>query len=167
MKKIISDATGKILKSKKAIEKTLGVKITNRGKEVFIEGGAVNEYEAGQVIDAINFGFSVPHALLIKKENLMFEILNIKDFTNRKDLERIRGRIIGTKGKTLATLSQLTDCLFEMKDNEVGIIGDPERIKSAQDAVISLIKGTKQSNVYKHLEKYRPEKIVDLGLKEK
>jgi len=95
------------------------------------------------------------------------EIINIKEHTNRKDLARIRARIIGTRGKALKTLSDLTECNFEIKENRIGIIGDVENIENAQKAIISIIKGAKHSNIYSFLEKHHPEPIIDLGLKEK
>ena len=167
MKVLIIDKIARIIKAKKKLESDLDIKITNRGKEVTIEGAPENEYVAEKVIDAIDMGFPIQTALLIKEEDFMFEILPIKDFTKRHDLDRIRARIIGTKGKTLATLEQLTKCFFELKGNEVGIIGDPEYIQLAQEAIKSLIKGSKQANVYAYLEKHQPSPILDLGLKEK
>ena len=38
----------------------------------------------------------------------LFEIINIKDYSKNKNLERIRGRLIGTQGKALKTLTDLT-----------------------------------------------------------
>src|SRR3989344_810892 len=80
---------------------------------------------------------------------------------------RIKGRIIGTKGKTLKILTDLSDNFFELddKNNRVGIIGNPENIQTSHTAIISLIKGSKTGNVYTYLEKHRPEKVIDLGLK--
>ncbi len=167
MKKIICEKLTRILKSKKKLSEILKVKITNRGKEIYLEGSPEEEYLAEKVIDAINFGFATNKALLIKKEDLMFEIINIKDHTKRKDLQRIRGRIIGKGGKTLKTLSNLSECFIETKENNIGIIGLPESIEVVQEAIISIIKGSKQSNVYSHLEKIRPKPIDDLGLKNK
>jgi len=167
MKKIICEKLPRIVKNMKKLSKVLEVTLTNRGKELYLEGSPENEYLAEKVIDAINFGFAINKALLIKKEDLMFEVLNIKDHTNRKDLERIRGRIIGKAGKTLKTLSDLSKCFIEINENNVGIIGLPESIQIAQEALISIIKGSKQSNVYAHLEKIRPKQVEDLGLKEK
>lgn len=166
MKTIYSEKLPRILKNKAQLEKKLNIKITNKGQDVSIDGAAEDEYIAEKVIDALNFGFPFSHALLIKDEDNMFEIINIKDHTKRRDLERIRARIIGTQGKTLKTLSKLTECHFEIKDNEVGLIGDSEHIKNAQEAIIHLVKGSKQGNVYKFLEQHQPEVIDDLGLKE-
>ena len=155
----------RIIKNKKKLEKTLNIKITHKGKEISIDGDAEEEYIAEKIIDALNIGFPFSTAMLIKNEDFLFEVINIKDYTKRKDFETIRARIIGKKGKTLKTLSTLTNCYFELKDNYVGIIGDSDFIKNAQEAVIYLIQGSKQANVYAFLEKNRPQKIIDLGLK--
>ena len=166
MKTIICEKLPRIIKSKKKLEKELQVKITNRGKEVFVRGNPENEYITEKVIDALNFGFSFQTAMLIKQEDFILEIINIKEHTKRKDLERIRARIIGKKGKTLQTLYQLTKSHFEMKDNFVGIVGHPEYLEKAQEAIIAIIKGSKQSNIYNFLEKNQARPISDLGLKE-
>jgi len=166
MKTILSEKLPRILKNKKRLEEKLNIKITNRGKEVKITGKPADEYIAEKVIDALNLGFPFSIAILIKEDDLLFEILNIKDYTTRKDLERVRARIIGKSGKTLKTLNKLTKCNFEIKDNQIGIIGAPEFIENAQESVISIVKGAKQSNVYAHLEKNQAKPVLDLGLKE-
>lgn len=166
MKLILCEKILRIIKARKHLEKTLNLKITNRGKEVTLEGTPEEEYIGEKVIDAIEFGFPISVALEIKTEELIFERINIKEYTNRKDLERIRARIIGAKGKTLKTLSQLSDCYIEIKDNQVGIIGDTEKIQNTQDAILSIIQGSKQGNVYSLLEKRKVLPLEDLGLKE-
>lgn len=165
MKVLIIDKLARVVKARKKLEEKLDVKITNRGKEVKIVGKPEDEYVAERVLDALNFGFPYANAILIKEEDFDFEILNIKDYTNRKDLEAIRARIIGKNAGTLKTLCQLTNCFFELNDNYVGIIGSPECIKNAQEAVISIVQGSKQANVYARLEKHRVKEPVDFGLK--
>ena len=147
MKKIISEKYNLIIKNRKKLSEALKVKISNRGKEIYIEGSPEDEYFGEKIIDAINLGFSINTALLIKKEEMMFEILNLKDYTTRKDLERIRGRIIGKKGKTLKVLSDLTGCFLELKENQIGIIGSPECIENAQNA---------RSKFFLYLNQYSP-----------
>ena len=164
---ILSENISKIVKNKKRLENSLNVKIAINKDKISIQGLPENEYIAEKVIEAIDFGFPVSAAVLIKEEDFLFEILDIKKYTHRKDFERIRARLIGRRGKTLKTLTHLTECNFELKDNNVGIIGPPERIKNAQDAVILLIQGSKQANVYSFLEKHRVQPILDLGLKER
>lgn len=168
MKTIISEKLPRITRNRKHLEKKLDVKITNRGKEVKIEGTPEDEYIAEKVIDALNFGFEYSVAIQIKEEeNFTFEIINIKDYTKKQNLKSVRARIIGTQRKALNTIEQLTHCTLELKDNQVGIIGPSESIENAQTAIISITQGAKQSNAYKFLEKNQPKQIIDLGLKEK
>ncbi|MEM3091271.1 MAG: hypothetical protein QXX55_02205 [Candidatus Pacearchaeota archaeon] len=165
MKKLICGSFKKIIKEKEKLENILKVKITNRGKEIYISGNAEDEYVAEKVIDAIEFGFPFSLAILLKVEDYVFEVLNLKDYTKRKDFKVIRSRIIGTKGKTIKNLDLLTKCYIKLKGNLIGILGDPEYIKTAQTALISLIHGSKQANVYSYLEKHQPVDIFDFGLK--
>ena len=166
MEKLVCEKISRIIKNRKKLEEFLNVKIKNRGKEVSIEGRAEDEYVAEKIIEALEFGFPFSTAMLLKEQDFMLEVVNVKDYTNRKDLEMIRARIIGKHGKTLQTLQTLTTCHFEIKDNHVGIIGDPEHIRNAHEAVISLIRGAKQSNVYSFLEKHQVKPVFDLGLKD-
>lgn len=166
MRKIISNKVARIIANKKALEENLEVKISRRGREVFVEGSPEKEFSAQKVVDALNFGFPFEIALTVLNEDVMFEIINIKDHTKRKKLKDIRARIIGTEGSVLNTLGELTECSLVLNGNDVGIIGNAEHMKKTQSAVISLIQGAKHANVYAFLEKHQPEKIVDLGIKE-
>lgn len=167
MIKLIVEKLPRITKNKKKLERELGVKITNRGKEVFIEGVADKEFVAQKVIEALDFGFPFSSALKITDEDCSFETISIKEYTKAKDLQRVRARIIGKKGKTIKTLCALTNCDLEIKENTLGIIGDAERIEGAIEALIAIIHGSKQGNVYARLEKSQPKPILDLGLKKK
>ena len=86
------------------------------------------------------------------------EVLDIKDYTHRKNLNIIKARLIGTKGKTLKVLSDLSNCEVVVKENNVAIIGKADEIHRAEQAVISLIQGSKQGNVYSFLEKANKRK---------
>lgn len=170
MQEIYSEFSRKILQNKKKLEKELEIKITNKGKILFVEGKAEKEYLAIEVIEAINLGFTTRQAILINEEGYIFEKINIKDLTKRRDLERVRGRIIGTKGKTKETIQNLSNCLISLHDNTIGIIGRTEEIGKAMQAITSLIQGSKQSSVYSSLERERSKEKSslneDLGLKE-
>ncbi|MFW5847014.1 MAG: hypothetical protein ACOCUU_02520 [Nanoarchaeota archaeon] len=165
MRKLIIEKTNRISRNRPELEKELKVKITKQEKEIFINGNPEDEFIAEKVIEALNFGFPFQTTLNLKNPEVMFEKINIKDYSKSKNLERIRARIIGTKGRTLATLTQISHCAFELKNNKIGIIGNNENIKTAQDAIIALIQGSKTSNVYSFIEKSKPQPIVDLGLK--
>jgi ribosomal RNA assembly protein len=166
MEKIPSEKIIRIIKNKKNLEEKLNIRISINGKIVEIKGTPEDEYIAVMVIDALNFGFPFKDAISIKEQEKVLEIVNIKEYTIRKtNLERIRARIIGKKGKALKTLSDLTNCSLELKENKVGIIGEPENITSAIEGVIEIVQGSRHGNVYKGIEKNRPEPVDDLGLK--
>jgi ribosomal RNA assembly protein len=166
MKKIICEKIVRIIKSKGNLERELNVILEIDGKEISISGKPEEEYIAEKVIEALDFGFPFSNALEIKKEDVIFEILNIKECTTKKNFERIRGRIIGKDGKTLKTISNLSGCHIELSGNKLGIIGNCENIRTVEEACKLLIRGSKQANVYAYLEGHRPEPIIDLGLKE-
>lgn len=166
MKKIISEKIIRVIKNKTNLEKELNVTLEISGKEITITGKPENEYIAEKVIEAIDFGFPFSAALEIKKEDILFEILNIKEYTTQKDFERVRGRVIGKDGKALKTISSLSNCYIELSGNKLGIIGEAEYIINAEEACKLLIKGSKHANVYAYLEKHKIQPITDLGLKE-
>ena len=152
MKKIYIKSARKVLQNKILLEEILNVKIEVKGTTTTIFGKELDEYFASRVLEAIDFPFLVDDALLLKSEDYLFEVMDIKDYTKRRDLDVIKGRIIGTKGKTLKVLMDLSGCEIIVKDNNVAIIGKAENIKNAVQAVISLIRGSKQGNVYARLE---------------
>lgn len=158
----------KILRNKKNLEGKLKVKISGRGNKMVISGSEIEEYIAHKVLEAISIGFEEDIAFLLLNPDYLFEKINIKDVTKRKNLQEIKARIIGTQGGTISIISDLSNCHTVLHGNTVYIIGNSEEIKSAMNAMIRLIKGSKQSSVYSYLEKqrkiYHPE---DLGLKDK
>ena len=87
MKKLIIDKLPRVIKARKKLEKELEVEITNRGKEIYLDGSPENEHIAEQVIEAIDFGFPISHVLQIKEQGLIFLIINIKEFLVFSGLE--------------------------------------------------------------------------------
>ena len=161
------EAIGKVISSKKKLESELKVKITNKGKNVFISGKPENEFIGLEVMEAIDLGFSAERALLLKNPDILFQIVNIKNITKKHNLEAIRARIIGTNGRTLKTVNNLTNCFISLKDNQIGIIGDNEYIEEAVQAITSLVRGSKQGHVYGRLEREKKKKrLMDKGIEE-
>ena len=158
MQEIYVENVNEILRNKARIERALEVRLKNKGKNIFIEGDSDSEFVGLKVLEAIGCGFSANCALQLKDENILFQTINIRNLTKRNDLERVRARIIGTRGKALSTLKHLTKCDVSLNDNTIGIIGDAEEITDAIQAVKSLIYGSKHGNVYGRLERARREK---------
>jgi ribosomal RNA assembly protein len=147
-------------RNKKMLEKKLGVTIKTFQGKVMIEGSAEDIYDAEQVFQALDFGFSLQRALLLKEEDFVFQKVHIHEHTKR-NLVDVKARLIGTKGKTKRVLSQLSDCEIMIKEGEVGVIGYVEDVEDTVVAIINIIKGSKQSNMYKFLEKRGKQKKDD------
>lgn len=158
MQETYVECLGKVIQNQNKLEKELSVKIKNKGRLVFVEGDGDKEYLAIKVLEAISLGFSIDIALLLKNESIIMQVFNIKDITKRKDLERVRARIIGTQRKTLDNIENLSNCSIVLHNNQVGIIGSVECIDDALIAVRSLIQGSKQGNVYARLEREKKKK---------
>ncbi|MSS74493.1 hypothetical protein EXS72_02525 [Candidatus Pacearchaeota archaeon] len=148
-----------LIRSKKKLEQKLNAKITlQQDKTVNVETDSFNEFEANRVFDALNLGFSADDALRILDEEISFVKINIKDYAKTKNLEVVRSRIIGTHGKTKATIEEITKCTIKLKDNIVGIIGPSETTETALTAITNISRGTKQANAYRYLERINTQK---------
>jgi ribosomal RNA assembly protein len=84
---------------------------------------------AREVVHAIARGFSPEKALkLFDNESLMFETIDLSNIARtEKDLERIRGRIIGSGGKTREFFENLTSTNISVYGKTVSLIGFPEQ----------------------------------------
>lgn len=153
METIFFDRLTELKRTHDELEKRLKVTITIEGKRVTIRGNTFEEYEALTILEAMNFGFSAQTALMLKDEDIVFRRIHIKDFTNRKDLETVKARIIGTQGRTKRTIENLANCEVMIKGNEVGLICPAEEIDYVITGMTNLIRGSKQANVYKFLER--------------
>ena len=147
-----------ITERKKELEDRLGVTISLTGKKITFDGPALHEYEAEIVFGAINFGFPIKIALDLKNPEIAFQKLNIKDFTRRKNLRDVKARVIGKEGKTKRTLADLGDCDIVVNNNDIGIICPTENMQEEITAITNLIRGSKEANVYKYLERMNRER---------
>mgnify|MGYP001611644625 CR=1 FL=1 len=147
-----------IIRTKEKLEQKLNAKITINGHILTLETDPFNEFEAQRVFDAMNLGFSADSALKILDEEVIFIKINIKDYANTKNFEVARSRLIGTHGKTKTTIEEIAKCEIKIHDNLVGIIGSAEATESALTAVTNIVKGTKQANAYRYLERINTQR---------
>ena len=141
-----------VLKNRDKLERKLNVKLKIYGKKVIIEGESLSEYESSLVFRAISFGFSVKIALLLLDEENSFKVVHIRGHTRRK-LKDVQARLIGTEGKTKRILADIANCFIVINEGEVGVIGGVEDVENTETAIINLIKGSKQTNMYRYLER--------------
>lgn len=142
----------KFRKYKDELEKELKIDIEIDGKSAVINESAIKEYEFSKIVDAINFGFTLKRALVLKENDMEFKIIHIKEHTKR-NLRVVKARLIGKKGKTKRVLADVSGCEIIIRETEIGIIGEVESVEDLEKAIISLIRGSKQSNIYQYLER--------------
>jgi ribosomal RNA assembly protein len=163
----------KVRKSIKKVMSRIDVKISlvkDKAHNFLIKGNELDEYLAEKILRAVDFGFDVEDALLLKDEDYVLEFLNIKEHTRRKKLTDVRARVIGTQGKAKRTIEELTGAVIVIHENSVGVIVDCEHLDATVQALTSLIQGSKHGNVFAYLEKQNADirrlDRDDLGLKE-
>lgn len=117
-----------------------------------------------QVIKAIGRGFSPENAFLLANDEYTLSIINLSEFGRTENsLRRIRGRIIGRKGKSRLLLEELTNTKIVVYGKTVGIIGPMDKVGLAEEAIRKLAEGMKHSTVFDWLyEQKRLEKMMSL-----
>lgn len=162
MKTFILEKPSRIAKHKKALEKKLHIKIYIQGRKIDLLGEELEEYTASRVVEALDANFPLNIALTLVDEDILLEHLHIKDISRRTHLWEVRARVIGTRGRTLELIGELSDTYATIHNNIVSVIGPAEKIELALHAFTSLIRGSKQSSVYSYLEKLRKKKFDDV-----
>ena len=138
------------------------ITITSTSKN-FDQYGAL---KARDIISAISSGFSPERAFRILDEETLFQVLDLRNFTSSSNsTNRIKGRIIGEKGKARKNLEELTNTFISIYGHTIGLIGSYEEMKLATDAIMLLIKGRSHKSVYEMLyQAKRRAKIERLQL---
>ena len=180
----ISVVIGNKGKTKNEICRKCNVKIEIESKtgEITVSSTSNNfdEYgalKARDIITAISSGFSPERAFRILDEETLFQILDLRNFTSSTNSTyRIKGRIIGEKGKARKNLEELTNTYISIYGHIIGLIGNYEETKIAIDAIMLLIedltrqstkcsikqRGDQKSKSYNSGKIKRPVKIVTM-----
>ena len=153
---------GKEGKVKAMIEKACGVilDIDSENGEVMIRSNAPIEqlepFKAVELVTAIARGFSPDRAKRLLEEDTMLQIIDLKEYARtRNSLERIKGRIIGANGKARRLIEELSGAYVSIYGHYVAIIGKPEEVRLASEAVDMLARGSMHKTVYSMLENAR------------
>ena len=135
------------------------IEVDSKEGEIKISGeDSLALFALKELIRAIARGFNPEIAQRLFKQDYMLEIVTITDFVKgRSHMERLRGRVIGTKGKSRKILEDLTECSICVYGKTIGIIGSAEAVAVAKRAVESLLSGSPHSSVFTWLEKQHRE----------
>lgn len=154
-------------KVKRTIEEQLHVELhvesEDGGVEITLTEKAPDPsllFKAKDVVTAIGRGFPPENAFrILRNEDTVFDFVDLRAIFGRSesDIKRVKGRIIGMKGKTRKTIEELTEADVVVYGHTVGLIGTFEQVDAARNAVQMLIQGSQHHTVYNFLQKKRRE----------
>ncbi|WNY26549.1 KH domain-containing protein [Methanolapillus ohkumae] len=151
--------------TKKQIETAAKVTLEIDGEdgrvEIKSEEDAVLSMRAIEVIKAIARGFSPEKALeLFNEDFLMLDVIDLSEAANTpKEMERLKGRIIGREGKTREIAERLINVKISVYGKTVSVIGFPEQTTIIRTAIDMLVNGVNHGTVYSFLEKKHDDLI--------
>jgi len=156
---ILIGKKGEVKKSIESDTKTQ-IKVDSLEGDIFIHGkDALGLYTAREVIRAIGRGFNPEITKLLLKQDYVFEMINLTEYTgkSKNTLLRLKGRVIGKEGRSRKLIEELSESHISVFGKSVSIIGTAESAAMAKRAVEALLGGSTHANVYKWLEKKRRE----------
>lgn len=158
--------------TKKRIEEETGVvvMIDSQTGEVSIDETATEDpsmaLKALDIAKAIGRGFSEERALRLLDPDEYFRAIDIRDYAGKsgKRIAQLKGRLIGSKGKTRRIIEELSGVDMSVYGNTVSLIGDLLRIDIAEKAIEMVLEGSEHASVYRFLESKRKEiKMAEMG----
>ncbi|MBD3352310.1 MAG: hypothetical protein GF364_12560 [Candidatus Lokiarchaeota archaeon] len=129
--------------------------------ELNTEDPAFSVWITKKIIRAINMGFKPEKAVKLLDQNYILDVTNLESVIghSEKKLRRIKGRIIGEKGKMRMSIEKFTNTHLSIYRNLIGIIGDYNSMKIAKKAVNMILDGLPHRVVYNFIQKkYREQK---------
>lgn len=146
------------------IERSFGVALNIDSSEGVVEispgdgqGDPINLLRARDVVMAIGRGFSPEKALLLKDEDMILDIIDLRDVLgkNENQIRRVKGRVIGEWGKMRRAIEEATGAKLSVYGHTIAFIGDYESASFAREAAEMLIKGRQHSTVYRFLSAHK------------
>ncbi|BCS91001.1 MAG: RNA-processing protein [Candidatus Micrarchaeota archaeon] len=145
------------------VEESCKCKITVKENQIVIESDDnYKEYLAKNILLAFGRGFNEKDALLLLNDDYYLSIIDIESYTkNKKRIQQIKARIIGSKGRAKKYIESFTSTKISVYGNTVSIIGKEENIEEAEEAIKALIEGHKHETAYRRMqERYRKNSLT-------
>jgi len=149
---------------KREIEETYGVELeieSSTGRvciKLLESSNSANLLVVKNIIQAIGHGISPEKALkAFREEDATLHVIDLKYVLgdSRNNLVRVKGRLIGERGKARKLIEELTNTAISISDHTVAIVGKLENVEVARRAIEMLISGRPHSVVWKYLYSMR------------
>lgn len=171
--RIPSDRIGALLgkegKTKKWIEETFKINLIVDSKtgdaivESLSENLETETLKAVDVVNAIARGFSQERASRLNRDDAVLSIMDLRSYQGKSSnsLTRVKGRIIGERGKARRLIEELTRAEVSVYGHTIAIIGRIDEVKLAEDALDILASGGPHKVAYQLLQKRRTEAKIE------
>jgi len=152
--------------TKTEIEQAFKVKLTVNSESGTIEVTPSEDNDdpstilrARDVVTAVGRGFSPERAMTLIDDDMVLDVIDLRELfgKNESDINRIKGRVIGSEGKMRRLLEEMTDAKVSVYGATIAMIGEFEAVSAARQAIEMLIKGKQHSSVYKYLRRIKSE----------
>ena len=158
----VGSLVGKSGSAKSRIEKACAVSMSVDGKtgEVEVRGQIAGEgaepFKALEIVAAVGRGFS-PEAAMGIMDGGALHVMDLREFVGKSpaQIERVKGRIIGERGRARRNMEELSGTRISVYGRTVSVIGRPEKIRVAVEAISALSNGSMHGSVYRRLESVR------------
>lgn len=167
----IGSLVGRAGSAKSGIESACGVsvEVDSDSGEVVVRGdltdAASDPFRASEIVSAVGRGFSPEAAMSISGDSTL-HIVDLRDVAgkSRAQIERVKGRIIGERGRARRNMEELSGTRISVYGRTVAVIGPPEAVRVALDAIGSLCAGSMHASVYRRLEAARRRQRAERAL---
>lgn len=133
--------------------------------EIDIEGDPADIFFARDIVKAIGRGFTPEAALRLMGHDFGLYVISLKDYTHSENaVTRLKGRIIGERGKIKSRIEEATDSYLSVYGSTVAIISRIDTMEYAKEAVGMLIDGARHTSLLAYLAKAKRE-IMESRLK--
>lgn len=148
--------------NKKKIEDHYNVKIGVKDEgEVTIEGDGADAFFAKDVVKAIGRGFKIKEAMKLFKDGYLFHVIDLRDqFDTDNSRKRMKGRVIGEKGKIKTEIENSTDADICIYGHTIAIIAPAELMEFAKEAIFKILDGAPHTTLFNYLKTVREMKLA-------
>lgn len=155
--RIPKERVGALRQAEKRIERKYKVEIEfDEEGEVEIRGESVGTYFAKDVVQAIGRGFEPKIAAKLFDEKYAFYLIDLREhFSSDNAMRRVKGRIIGEKGKIKEEIERATGSWVCVHGHTVGIIAPADAMEYAKEAVGMIMRGAPHTTLINYLGRIR------------
>lgn len=141
--------------TKNELEKETNCKLDIDSKEGTVKilgDNALELFSTREMVRAIGRGFNPEIAKQLKKQDYYLDIIMLPR-EEKNIIDRIRGRVIGERGKAREHLEMTTNTNISVYGKTISIVGPYENVAIARQAVEKIIMGAPHAHVFNWLEK--------------